>query len=137
MLRNIICWMMLAITPATLLAADSGAGMVYGVGEGTVWLNGARVPHSSAVVPGDLIQTDPDSAATLDADGSGLIIPQDSLVKFEKNAVSLEHGGVSVATSQRMIARAGGVTVTPVANTWTEFEVTDKDGAVHVVASKG
>jgi hypothetical protein len=137
MLRNMICWVMLAITPATVLAADPGGGMLYGVGEGTVWLNGARLPHSSAVFPGDLIQTDPDSAATLDAFGSGLIIPQDSRVKFETNAVSLEHGGVSVATSRRMIARAGAVTVTPVANTWTEFEVTDKNGAVQVVASKG
>lgn len=137
MLRNMICWVMLAITPATVLAADPAGGMLYGVGEGTVWLNGARVPHSSAVFPGDLIQTDPDSAATLDAFGSGLIIPQDSRVKFETNAVSLEQGGVSVATSRRMIARAGAVTVTPVANTWTEFEVTDKNGAVQVVASKG
>ena len=137
MLRHMICWVMLAITPATVIAADSAAGMLYEVGEGTVWLNGARVPHSSAVFPGDSIQTDPDSAATLDAFGSGLIIPQDSRVKFERNAVSLEHGGVSVATSQRMIARAGAVTVTPVANTWTEFEVTDENGAVQVVASKG
>jgi hypothetical protein len=137
MLRNVICWMMIAITPASVLAADSSAGMLYGSGTGLVWLNGTRLPRSSAVFPGDLIQTERDSAATLDVSGSGLIIPQDSLVKFEGNAVSLAHGGISVATSHGMIARAGEVTVTPASGTWTEFEIADTNGMVQVVASKG
>jgi hypothetical protein len=51
--------------------------------------------------------------------------------------VSLEHGGVSVATSHAMVAFAREVTVTPVSNTWTEFEVVDASGTVQVVASKG
>jgi hypothetical protein len=129
--------MMIAITPASVLAADSNAGMLYGSGKDPVWLNGTRLPRSSAVFPGDLIQTERESAATLDAFSSGLIIPQDSLVKFEGNAVSLEHGGISVATSHGMVARAGEVTVTPVSSTWTEFEIADTNGTVQVVASKG
>jgi hypothetical protein len=139
MLRKVICWMLIAVTPASLVAADadSGAAMLYGRGKGTVWLNGRSLPRSSAVFPGDLIQTQPESLATLDASGSGLIVLPDSLVKFEGNAVSLEHGGVSVATSKGMVALAREVTVTPVSNAWTEFEVADANGTVQVVASKG
>jgi hypothetical protein len=138
-LRNVICWMLIAVTPASLVAADadSGAAMLYGRGNGTVWLNGRPLPRSSAVFPGDLIQTQPESLATLDASGSGVIVMQDSLVKFEGNAVSLKHGGVSVATSKGMVALAREVTVTPVSNAWTEFEVADASGTVQVVASKG
>jgi hypothetical protein len=137
MLRSVICWMLIAITPASLVAADidSGAAMLYG--KGTVWLNGRPLPRSSAVFPGDLIQTQAESVATLDASGSGVIVLQDSLVKFEGNAVSLEHGGVSVATSKGMLALAKAVTVTPASNAWTEFEVVDANGTIQVETSKG
>jgi hypothetical protein len=137
MLRPVICWILIALTPAAMLAADgeSGAAMLYG--KGTVWLNGTPLPHSSAVFPGDLIQTQPESIATLDASGSGLIVFPDSLVKFEGNAISLERGSLSVATSKGMVASAEGVTVTPAANTWTEFQVAEANGMVQVFATKG
>ena len=108
MVRSLICWILIVLTPASLIAADadSGAAMLYGKGAGTVWLNGKPLPHSSAVFPGDLIQTQAESVATLDASGSGVIVLQDSMVKFEGNAVSLQHGGVSVATSKGMVALA-------------------------------
>jgi hypothetical protein len=139
MLRDVVCWMMIAITPAALVAADAGSGaaVLYGRGKGTVWLNGRPLPGSSAVFPGDLIQTQQESAATLDAPGSGVIVLQDSLVRFERNAVSLQHGGVNVATSHGMVALAKQVTVTPVSNTWTEFEVVETSDTVQVVAGKG
>jgi len=127
--------MLVAITPASLLAADSGAAMLYG--RGPVWLNGSPLPNSSAVFPGDLIKTQPESLATLDASGSGIIVLPDSVVKFEGKAVTLEHGSVNVATSAGMVAIVGVVTVTPASNTWTEFEVGDANGSVQVFASKG
>lgn len=135
MLQNAICWVMIVATPAALIAADSGGAMLYG--RGPVWLNGKLLPRSSAVFPGDLIQTQPESLATLDALGSGVIVLPDSLVKVEANAVSIEHGSVSVATSHGMVARAKEVTVTPASDKWTEFEVADANGTIQVIASKG
>ena len=54
-LRNIFCWLLPAVVPASLLGANSGAAMLYV--QGTAWLNGAAVPRTSAVFPGDLVQT--------------------------------------------------------------------------------
>jgi hypothetical protein len=137
MLRSVICWILITITPASVVAADvdSGAAMLYG--KGPVWLNGKPLPRSSAVFPGDLIQTQPESLATLDASGSGVIVFQDSMVRFQGNTVSLEHGNVSVATSKGMVALAKNITVTPASQAWTEFEVADSNGTVQVVATKG
>jgi len=137
MLRRVICWILIAVTPAALVAADadSGAAMLYG--KGAVSLNGKPLPRSSAVFPGDLIQTQPEAIATLDASGSGVVVFPDSLIKFEPNAISLEHGGVSVATSKGMVALVREVTVTPASNTWTEFEVADTNGKIQVFGSKG
>lgn len=105
--------------------------------KGTAWLNGSTVPRTSAVFPGDLVQTKPNSVANINAPGSSVIILSDSLVKFEGAAVSIEHGSVTVATSQGMTTRAGDVTVSPASNVLTEFEVTDVNGTVQIVARKG
>jgi hypothetical protein len=138
MRRLIICWILIAVTPATAIAADTDSGsaaMLYG--KGTVWLNGKPLPRSSAVFPGDLIETRPESIATLDASGSGVVVFPDSLIKFEANAISLERGGASVATSKGMVALVQQVTVTPASDTWTEFEVVDTNGKIQVFGSKG
>ena len=135
MFRNALCWMLIAVFPLSLMAADSGAAMLYA--GGPAWINGSTAPRSSAIFPGDLVQTQPDSMAHINATGSSVMILSDSLVKFEGDAVSVEHGAVSVATSKGMVTRAGEVTVSPATSAWTEFEVTDVDGTVQIMARKG
>jgi len=134
-LRNIFCWMLLAVMPASLLGADSGAAMLYA--NGTAWINGTSVPRSSALFPGDLVQTRPDAVVHINATGSSVMILSDSLVKYEGNVVSVEHGKVKVATTKGMSTRAGEVVVTPTSPEWTEFDVTDVNGTVEIVARKG
>jgi hypothetical protein len=126
---------MLAITPATLMAGDEAAAIVYC--KGTVWLNGNPLPNSSAILAGDSIQTTKDSVATITASGSSVIIQPESLVKFASNTLSLEQGSISVASSNGLATSAGIATVTPVSNTWTEYEVADVNGIVEVLARKG
>jgi hypothetical protein len=133
--RAAICWMMIAVTPATLLGADAGGAMLHG--QGPVWLNGKPLTRSSAVFPGDLIQTKPESLATLEVSGSSIVVLPNSLVKFQGNSVSLEHGVVSVGTSQGVVAQANAVVVTPASTKWTEFEVSNAEGSIQVVARKG
>jgi hypothetical protein len=134
-LRNAFCWILILIVPASMLAADSGSAMLYA--RGTAWLNGGSVPKTSAVFPGDLVQTKPDSVANINAAGSNVIILSDSLVKFEGTAVSIEHGSVTVATSKGLTTRARDVTVSPTSNALTEFDVSDLNGTVQIVARKG
>jgi hypothetical protein len=135
LLRKSLCWMLIAVFPASLMAADAGAAMLYAKGE--AWINGSAVPHSSAVFPGDLVQTKPDSVVNINASGSNVMILSDSMVKFEGNAVAIEHGTVTVATSKGMATHIGDVTVSPASAKWTEFEVTDVNGSVQIMARKG
>src|SRR5437867_5017974 len=109
--RNVLCWLLIGIFPASLMAADSNGAMLYA--KGTAWINGATVPRSSALFPGDMVQTRPDSVVNINALGSSVTVLADSLVKFEGNAVSVEHGSVSVATSKGLMTRAGEVTIAP------------------------
>src|SRR5208282_244875 len=132
--RKLVSCVLLLFFPGSLIAADSGAAMLYTDG---AWLNGSRVPQSSAIFSGDLVQTRPDSAANIHAPGSSVTVLGDSLVEFEGASLKVEHGGVSVSTSKGMATTAGDVRVVPASNEWTEFNVTDTDGTVRIMARKG
>src|SRR5258706_3038015 len=135
MLKAALSLVLAMLLPAQLLEADSASAMLYS--NGTAWVNGSAVPKSAAVFDGDLVQTRPDSSANLNANGSSVMVLADSLVKFQGSAVEVEHGAVRVSTSQGLATRAGEVTVKPAGTSWTEFQVTDVDGQVQIVASKG
>jgi hypothetical protein len=133
--RKLVSCVLLLIVPGSLIAADSGAAMLYA--DGAAWLNGGHVPKSSAIFSGDLVQTRSDSAANIHAPGSSVTVLGDSLVQFEGASLKVEHGGVAVATSKGMATTAGDVRVAPASNAWTEFNVTDTDGTVRIAARKG
>ena len=133
--RQLVSCVLLLIVPGSLIAADSGAAMLYA--DGAAWLNGSHVPKSSAIFSGDLVQTRSDSAANIHAPGSSVTVLSDSLVEFEGASLKVEHGGVAVTTSKGMATTAGDVRVAPSSNAWTEFNVTDTDGTVRIAARKG
>jgi hypothetical protein len=133
--RKLVSCVLLLIVPGSLIAADSGAAMLYA--DGAAWLNGSHVPKSSAIFSGDLVQTRSDSAANIHAPGSSVTVLGDSLVEFEGASLKVEHGGVAVSTSKGMATTAGDVRVAPASNAWTEFNVTDTDGTVRIAARKG
>src|SRR6202142_487281 len=134
--RSAVCCFLAVLFPAqVMLAGETASAMLYT--NGAAWLNGSEVPKSAALFSGDLLQTRPDSTASIQSNGSNVMVQADSLVKFEGPAVELEHGAVRVTTSRGLAARAGDVTVKPASNTWTEFQVTDVDGRVEIAANKG
>jgi hypothetical protein len=129
------CVLML-IFPGSLLAADSNAAMLYT--NGAAWVNGAHVPRaSSAIFIGDALQTNADSVANINQPGSSMTVLADSLVYFQGAWLDIEHGGVTVSTSRGVSTTAGDVKVTPASNSWTEFNVSDVNGTVHIAARKG
>lgn len=134
--RGLVSCVLLACFPASLLAADSNAAMLYT--KGPAWVNGAHVPRPGlAIFSGDLLQTPSNSVADINQPGSTITVLADSLVQFRGTSLNIEHGAITVSTSRGVAATAGDVKVTPASNVWTEFNVTDVDGTVHIAARKG
>jgi len=133
-LRNLVCWALSVTFPLSLMAADTGSAILHSTGG--VWINGTAAPDSTAVVAGDLLETKPGSVANLDADGSAVLIQSESIVKFNGDSLTLEHGSVSVGTSKSMSVHIDCIRVVPISNEWTQYDVTDVDGIVHVAAHK-
>ena len=109
--------------------------MMYAYGPAS--LNGSAVLRSSAIFPGDRVQTNGSSVAKINAQGVNVAVMADSAVKFENGSVSLDRGTVAVSTSKGTAARVGEMTITPASQNLTEFQVTEANGKVMVLAHKG
>src|ERR1700732_3367694 len=97
---KILSILLVVILPGSLLAADRPAAMLYS--HGTALLNGHSIAGSSAIFFGDLVQTNPDSAANINATGSIVLVLNDSLVQYQDDAVKLETGGISGSRSKSL-----------------------------------
>lgn len=104
--------------------------------EGGVWVNGYEAHDSSAVFPGDVIETKTGSPANLSLEGSTILIAPESVSKFQGDLLELDHGGVSVTTSRTFKVRVNCILVVPILNQWTQYVVTDLNGTVQVAARK-
>jgi hypothetical protein len=136
-LHSATCWLMLVITPASVMASD-GAAVAIVSGKGSVLLNGNLLPDSSAINAGDSVQTTVESMATITGSGVSVIVQPESLLKFvAPNSISLEQGAISVATSTGIVTSAGMASATPASNVWTEYEVTNANGGVEIHVRKG
>src|SRR4051812_41155218 len=80
MVRKFIAFMMLTVVPASLLAAESNAAMMYAYGPAAA-VNGLAVARSSAIFPGDRVHTNGNSVAKINAPGVNVQVLPDSEVK--------------------------------------------------------
>jgi len=135
MLRRIVCWLMIVSLPKIVLGQDVQGAMLYG--KGAVWVNGQQLPGPSAVMAGDSIETESESAANISVPGSTIVLQQSSLAKYEVSAVALERGTVSVITTSRMRVRTDKLSATPTSVEQTDFEVSKVEGKIRVMVNKG
>jgi hypothetical protein len=132
-LRN-LPWVIIILFPLPLLAADAGSAVLHSTGG--VLVNGSEVTDCTSIFAGDLLETKPGFVAELDSEGSSVLIRSESIVKFEGNFLSLEHGTVSVGTSTSMSVHVNCIKVEPISNQRTQYDVTDVSGTVQVAAQK-
>lgn len=137
-LRNLLCWTLLVVVPQSLLAQISGdqqAGAILHT-QGGVWVNNDEARDSTAVFPGDAIETKAGFNANLVLDGTTILLAPESVARFQGDYLELEHGSVSVGTSKGFRVKVNCIRVVPVHNVWTQYEVSDVNRTVQVSARK-
>jgi hypothetical protein len=123
------------VLPATLLAQDPDAAILRPQGQVTV--NGITTPASWTLAMDDSVRTESSAGAQLDASGSSVVVGAETLFQFEGRELLLEHGSLFANSSRSLKVRVDCVSIWPAADTWTKFEVTDRDGRVHIFARQG
>ena len=99
-------------------------------------MNGYEARDSSAIFAGDLLETKVGFSANLSLEGTTILIQEESVAKLQDDVLVLDHGSVAVGTSKSFKVRVKCITVVPVLNDWTQYEVTDINGTVKVAARK-
>jgi len=134
--RRLVCWALLAVVPSSLSAQALPPQTPNAIlhAQGGVWVNGSEAADSTAIFPGDLIETKPGFSASLTIEGTSVLFLPESVAKLEQDLLVLDHGGVSVGTSRSFKVRVNCITVIPVASEWTQYDVTDVNGTVQVAA---
>ena len=123
---------MVVVLPTSLMAQDSARAMLHN--DGGAWVNGNPAPKSTAIFMHDLVRTQKENSARIDADGSTITVEPETIVQFEGDELVLEHGSLQVNTFRGMRVRINCVTVSPPAQEWARYDVTDVDGSVLVLA---
>lgn len=131
-LRKFVCGVMLVIAPPSL-AQITDRGLIYS--DGGVWLNGSVAPAVTAIFPDSLVQTQAGSAK-IDVDGSTVLIAPETMMQFQGAELALDHGSLKLDTAREMKVLIGCITVSPITSDRTQYEVTDINGRVRVVATK-
>ena len=134
MVRKLISWGLIWLTPCVLFAQETSAAMVYGTG--LVYVNGSQLTNSLAMTSGDVIQTKESGAANMSAPGASVVIQSNTIARFEAGGLALDRGSVSVATGKGMAVFARDFKITPASGAWTEFYVTRASGAIQILARK-
>jgi hypothetical protein len=137
-LRNLFCWALLMVVPHSLLgqiSAEQPAGAILHT-QGGVWINNDEARDSTAVFPGDTIETKAGFNANLVLDGSTVLLAPESVARFQGDYLELSHGSVSVGTSKGFRVKVNCIRVIPVRNQWTQYEVSDVNRTLQVSARK-
>jgi hypothetical protein len=130
--RKLVCGVMVVVLPASLSAQDGGRAMLHS--NGGTSLNGSPAPISAAIFPHDTIQTQKESTAKIDAEGSTATLQAETVILFEPDEIALDHGSLELITSREMRVRVNCMTVIPVSEEWTRYAVTEVNGKVTVAA---
>ena len=132
-LQKVLAIVFLLLVPKFLFASDSA--MLITAGHAMV--NGSVIPSSSALFKGDVINTAVASAATIDAEGSQVLVMPNSSVQFKGSYVDMGNGDVVVTTSKGMAVKVGKFNIAPAGAQAAKFEVSHVGGMVIISARQG
>jgi hypothetical protein len=135
--RKLVCGVMIVVAPVSLTAQETDRtlrGLLHN--DGGTWLNGAPAPATAAIFADSLVQTQAGYTARINTEGSTALIGPETVMQFQGSELALDHGTLQLDTAREMKVLIGCVTVTPTSSDRTQFNVTDVDGRVKVVAVK-
>lgn len=127
--------MLAVMLPAATMSAETHAAMLYATN--TVMLNGVGAERSSAVFPGDSIQTPANGAVRLTAEGSTVMVGPLTTLVYEGDAVRLGSGSTMVTTDKGMKTQVQRLQIAPSVQGRTSYRVVRGGGQVMVAALHG
>jgi ferric-dicitrate binding protein FerR (iron transport regulator) len=134
LLAGVVFLLAIVCSSVSLLAADSSAVLKS---TGSVVLNGAGAPSTTAIFSGDTVRTSTGAVLTISAPGSTVLLPQNSQLTFKGKSVNLADGKATVTTTKGMSVTADRYLIAPGTEGSAQYEIEKAGDALMVRASKG
>jgi len=131
---KILSIVMMMLTPAAMLMAETSNTMLYA--SGNVTLNGTEVARSASVTTGDRIETAGATATAVNQGGSKVTVNPYSAIRYQSESVNVDRGTAAISTTDGMAAHAAQITVAPKDKTAT-YEIARMDNKVVVTSHTG
>jgi hypothetical protein len=122
------------LTPCMVMA--SAAGAIF-MGTGDVQINGEPAAHSSTVFSGDRIQTTANASALVKSPNGLVSIGADSLVKYQEDSVTLEHGVVALTVGKGIQAHLENLVVSTDPGHNAKFQLLNANGVERIWVIEG
>ena len=133
--RKLVSLGLLFVVPCALIAQETIGALLHG--NGMISVNGAQFKDSTALMPGDVVQTGATGLAYISSSGSNSTVESNSLIRIQPGGFSLDLGGLSVGTSKGTNVFARDYKIVPATSQWTEFYVIRSGGSIQIMARKG
>ncbi len=108
---KVLCCVMLLVFPASVVLAESRAAMA--MASGVAALNGSALSRSAAIFAGDQLETGANSAITISANGSTVLVGANSRLHYFGDSVELHLGTTQVSTTKGMKLETDTVSAEP------------------------
>jgi hypothetical protein len=131
---KILSIVMMMLTPAAMLMAETSNTMLYA--SGNVTLNGTEVARSASVTSGDRIETAGATATAINQDGSKVTVNPYSAIRYESEGVNVVRGTAAISTTDGMAAHAAQITVAPKDKSAT-YEIARMDKNIVITSHTG
>src|ERR1043165_767234 len=95
------------------LAVAQNTGAAVLLGNGNIYLNGAQLSNSNAIVAGDVVQTKENGSGMISGAGPSVGLDSNAIVRFQGADVALDRGAVKIATGQQMGVNARDLKIVP------------------------
>lgn len=105
------CCFMLLVFPVSMVLAESQAAMA--MVNGIAALNGTAVRSTTTIFSGDLLETGANSALTIDANGSTILIGANSRVHYFGDSIDLHLGSTQINTSKNLTVETETIKISP------------------------
>lgn len=108
---KLVSLFLLCLFSAGVMLGEVRAAMA--LANGVVALNGSALLHSSAIFAGDQLETSANSAVTISANGTSILVGANSRIHYFSDSVGLHSGSAQVNTSNGMKLETDSITVLP------------------------
>ncbi len=128
------CIALAIVFPVSTALAEMRGAVLQSSGPALV--NGAAAKRGSAVLVGDVVESQKGTTATVTSAGNSVLVYGGSKVKYEGGSIQVQRGAAELTTASGMTARIDDVSVMP-SDKSSKYEIGKKDGQILIAAVSG